>query len=56
MKTKEAVAHFGGAKELAQVLDIWPNTIYSWGDYPPKAKQYEIQVKTGGKLRAEKEG
>ena len=54
MKTKDAVEFFGGIKQLAKELSIWPHVIYRWGDSPPMARQYEIEVKTGGKLRAEK--
>lgn len=53
MKTKDAIDHFGGVKPLAEALGIWPHVIYRWGDTPPMARQYEIEVKTGGKLKAE---
>jgi transcriptional repressor of cell division inhibition gene dicB len=51
MTTKEAIEYFGSIKELAAALDIWPHTIYKWGDHPPKSKQFELQVKTKGKLK-----
>ena len=51
MKTQEAIDFFGGIKELATALDMWPHAIYKWREYPPKSKQYEIQVKSGGKLK-----
>ena len=54
MTTKEAVKHFGGTKELANLLGIWPNVIYRWGESPPVARQYEIEVKSDGKLKADK--
>lgn len=54
MKTKEASDFFGGTKELADALGIWPHVIYRWGEYPPMARQYEIEVKSGGKLKAER--
>ena len=53
MTTKEAIDHFGGIRQLAEALDVWPHGIYRWGDYPPKQRQYEIQVKSGGELKAE---
>ena len=53
MKTKEAIEYYGGIKQLAEALGIWPHVIYRWGDNPPLARQYELEVKTGGKLRAE---
>lgn len=53
MTTKEAIDHYGGIKQLAAELGIWAHVIYRWGEHPPKARQYEIQVKTNGKLKAE---
>lgn len=53
MKTKEAIYHYGGIKQLAEVLGIWPHVIYRWGDSPPMARQYELEVKTNGRLKAD---
>jgi hypothetical protein len=53
MTTKEAIEHFGSLKKLADFLDVWPQIIYKWGDHPPMARQYELQVKTEGVLRAD---
>ena len=55
MKTKEATDFYGGIKQLAEALDIWPHVIYRWGDSPPMARQYELEVKTNGALRADRE-
>lgn len=55
MKTEDAIEWAGSKLELSRVLGLWPQTVYNWGDYPPKAKQYEIEVKSGGKLKAEPE-
>lgn len=52
MKTKDAIEHYGGIKELAEALGIWPHNISRWGDTVPKSRAYELEVKTGGKLRA----
>lgn len=54
MKTQEAIDHFGGVKELANVLGVWPQVIYTWGETPPMSRQYELEVKTKGKLKADK--
>jgi hypothetical protein len=56
MTTKQAIEHYGGIKNLADALGMWPHVIYRWGDHPPKARQYELQVKTNGKLKAQKNG
>jgi hypothetical protein len=53
--TKQAIDYYGGIKNLADALGMWPHVIYRWGEHPPKARQYELEVKTGGKLKAEKE-
>lgn len=52
MKTDDAIKHFGGIKPLADVLGIWPHNIHRWGPVVPMARQYELEVKSGGKLRA----
>lgn len=53
MTTKQAVEYFGGIKQLADVLGIWPQTIYSWGERPPKGRQYEIAAMSA--LKVDKE-
>ena len=52
MTTKEAIAYFGGIKALADALHVWPQAIYKWGEEPPMAKQYELEVRTNGSLKA----
>lgn len=55
MKTEEAKQHFGGVKKLADALGIWPHNISRWGEFPPLSRQYEIEAKTGGILKAERD-
>jgi DNA-binding transcriptional regulator YdaS (Cro superfamily) len=55
MKTKDAIDYFGGIKELANFLGIWPHNISRWGEFVPEARAYELEVKTEGKLKAESE-
>ena len=55
MKTKEAIEYYGGIKHLAEALGIWPHVIYRWGDNPPMARQYELEVKTGGRIKADED-
>jgi len=52
MTTIEAKKHFGGTKELAKALDIWPTAVSRWGKYPPKLRQMQIEMVTEGKLKA----
>lgn len=56
MTTQEAIDYFGGIKPLASALKIWPHVIYRWGKNPPIARQYELQVKTGGVLKVDENG
>ena len=51
MKTQDAIDYYGSVKKLADALGIWPHVIYRWGDTPPMARQYELEVKSKGKLK-----
>jgi len=53
MKTKDAISYYGGIKALADALGIWPHNISRWGETVPMARQYELQVKSSGQLKAE---
>ena len=55
MTTDEAAQFFGGRKQLADALGVWPQVIYAWGGKPQMGRQYEIEVKTDGKLKADRE-
>lgn len=55
MKTQEAIDYYGSTKKLADALGIWPQVIYTWGETPPMARQYELEVKTGGALKADRQ-
>jgi hypothetical protein len=52
MKTADAIEFFGGIKELAKVLEIWPHNISRWGEKVPTSRAYELEVKSNGKLKA----
>ena len=52
MKTADAIEFFGGIKELAKVLEIWPHNISRWGEKVPPSRAYELEVKSNGKLVA----
>lgn len=53
MTTEQAINHFGSRDKLAKALGIWVSAVYAWGEYPPELRQYEIEVKTNGALKAE---
>ena len=53
MKTTDAISHFGSKAKLAAALGINPVSIYSWHEAVPKARQYELERITKGKLKAD---
>lgn len=53
MKKKEAISYFGTAAELAKKLNISEAAISQWGENVPKGRAYQIEVLTGGNLKAE---
>jgi len=55
MTTAEAIEYFGGIKRLAGALNVWPQGIYAWGERPPMSRQYELEVKTNGALKADRQ-
>ena len=55
MKTQDAIDHFGGRREMAEAMDITPQSTHDWGEEPPLLRQYQLEVITKGKLRANRE-
>lgn len=53
MKTQTAVDYFGSQKKLAAKLGITQPAISHWGETVPLVRQYQLQVLTRGRLRAE---
>ena len=53
MLTKDAIAHFGTLKALADALGIKSPSVCNWGDTVPPLRQLQLQQLTLGKLRAD---
>ncbi|HDO1375214.1 TPA: Cro/Cl family transcriptional regulator [Aeromonas veronii] len=53
MKKEDAISYFGSAAELARSLNISEPAVSRWGDIIPKGRAYQIEVLTGGKLKAD---
>lgn len=51
MLTKDAIAHFKGASNLARALGVKPQSIASWGERVPNLRQLQIEKLTGGALK-----
>jgi DNA-binding transcriptional regulator YdaS (Cro superfamily) len=53
MKKQDALDHFGGVVGLAKALGCKPQAISQWGETIPKGRAYQIEVVTGGALKAD---
>ncbi len=53
MKTDDVIAHFGGITPLAKALEVKTQAISQWGENIPKLRAYQIEVLTGGALKAD---
>jgi hypothetical protein len=52
MKTQDAIDHYGSRDALARALGLDRTATYHWGDEVPELRQYQIEVLSGGALRA----
>lgn len=53
MRRKEAIHFYGSQSALARALGIAQASVAGWGEYPPDARQLQIQRLTNGTLKAE---
>lgn len=53
MKTESAVKYFGTKAAVADALGIKKSAVSQWGKNVPKGRAYQIEVMTGGKLKAD---
>lgn len=53
MKKADAINYFGSAAELARKLNISEAAVSQWGDTIPQGRAYQIEVVTGGALKAD---
>lgn len=52
MKKTDVLHHFGGVTKTADALGINKATVSCWGATIPQGRAYQIEVLTGGKLKA----
>lgn len=52
MKKTDAINYFGSAAELAKKLNISEAAISQWGQNVPQGRAFQIEVLTGGQLKA----
>lgn len=53
MKTTEVIEHYRSQSGVAKALGIRQPSVANWGEFPPANRQLQIQVATGGLLKAE---
>lgn len=53
MNKQDVLTHFGGVSKTAKALGINRATVSCWGESIPKGRAYQIEVLTGGKLKAD---
>lgn len=54
MKKNDVIAYFGSPKAVSQVLDCTTSAVYLWPEIVPWSRQCELEVITGGALKADK--
>jgi DNA-binding transcriptional regulator YdaS (Cro superfamily) len=54
MNTHDVAEFFGSKKKLAAALGIHPSAVTMWGETIPESRQYQIQVLSKGKFKAER--
>ncbi|MFQ2091064.1 Cro/CI family transcriptional regulator [Aeromonas taiwanensis] len=52
MKKADVLDHFGGVTKTAIALGINKATVSCWGETVPQGRAFQIEVMTGGKLKA----
>lgn len=53
MTKDEAITFYGSQDALAKAIGVKQPTVSGWGEYPPIPRQIDIEVATGGRLKAE---
>lgn len=53
MRTADVIAHFKTQKAVANALGISQPSVATWGEYPPDARQLQLQRVTKSALKAE---
>jgi DNA-binding transcriptional regulator YdaS (Cro superfamily) len=54
MTYQQAISHFGTPAAMARALGVDRASVAEWREKIPEGRQYQIQIATGGKLKADK--
>jgi hypothetical protein len=52
MNTADAIQHFGSKVAIARALGIRKQAVSAWGETVPEGRAYQLELITGGALRA----
>lgn len=52
MKKQTAIQHFGSLTAVAKALGISVQAVHAWPEEIPIGRAYQLQVVTGGQLKA----
>ena len=53
MNIQDAIEHFGSKANLARALGLSKQAVSFWGNKIPIGRKYQIEVLTGGALKAQ---
>lgn len=53
MKKSDVLSYFGGVDKAAKALGITHVAVSKWGETIPQGRAYQIEVLTGGQLKAD---
>jgi DNA-binding transcriptional regulator YdaS (Cro superfamily) len=53
MRKHDAITHFGSVTATAKALGISHAAVVKWGETIPQGRAYQIEVVTGGALKAD---
>ncbi len=53
MKKNDVLSYFGGVDKTAKALGITHVAVSKWGENIPQGRAYQVEVLTGGKLKAD---
>ena len=55
MKTKTVIDFFGSREKTAEKLGVDRSAISHWGEFVPELRQYQVQVISKNKIKADSE-
>lgn len=54
MRKSDVIDYFGSITAVAEALEITTQYVSMWPEVVPRSRQWQIEVLTGGKLKAQR--